>query len=144
MDRCTGAFIWNGAVPHLARSTLQLPTQLGGLALPNLQIYYWAAVLVTAYWWFEGAHANVTVCLEAASLGSMLDLQSLVHRGLGHTGLFQLPLKLHRESAWPLGDASSWNIAGRRYSLYGGIYPISDQSRTPKSGQDMVSRPCRT
>lgn len=62
---------------------LQLPGHLGGLAMPNFQVYYWAAVLVTMYWWFKGSRSNPAICVEAARLGSLQDLQNLVYRGVG-------------------------------------------------------------
>lgn len=65
----------------MAKSTLYLPVQLGGLTLPNFQVYYWAAVLVTVYWWFVGLRSNA-VCVEAACLGSLSYLQNLVYRGI--------------------------------------------------------------
>lgn len=73
-------FIWNGAVPRLAKSTLRSPTHLGGLALPDFRVYYWAAMLVTTYWW---KRSNAAVCLEAPWLGSLQALQNLVYRGVG-------------------------------------------------------------
>lgn len=82
-ELCAGSFIWNGTLPQLTKSTRHLPVQMGGLALPNFQVYYWAAVLVTMYWWFEGPHCNAAVCVEAAWLGSPLDLQNLVYRVRG-------------------------------------------------------------
>lgn len=81
VDCCITSSIWNDALLRLAKSTLHLSVQLGGLALPNFQVYYWVAVLVTIYWWFEGSWANAAVCVEAAYLGSLSDFQNLVYRG---------------------------------------------------------------
>lgn len=47
IDQLLTPFIWAGKVPHLAKTTVQLPMSLGGLALPNFKYYYWAAALVT-------------------------------------------------------------------------------------------------
>lgn len=70
-----------GALPRLARPTLILPVRWGELALPDLQVYFWAAVLVTVRWWFTHSPMNAVVCLEAASLGLLMKLGSLVYRG---------------------------------------------------------------
>lgn len=51
LDSIISSFVWAGKTPRLAQTTLQLPLTRGGLALPNLQLYYWAAVLVTVLWW---------------------------------------------------------------------------------------------
>lgn len=77
MDCCVGFFIWNGQI-HTSPFCPK-----GGLALPNFQVYYWVVVFVRTYWWFEGSRSNVAVCVEAACLGSLLDLQNLVYRSMG-------------------------------------------------------------
>lgn len=59
---------------------MQLPLGMGGLSLPNFQLYYWAAVLVTGKWWFSQARDNLAVTLEAAIVGSYSTLK-LVSRG---------------------------------------------------------------
>lgn len=53
IETCVSSFLWNGASPCLDRAMLSLPSQLGGLALPNFKVYFWAAVLVSAYWFPE-------------------------------------------------------------------------------------------
>lgn len=82
LDGCIGSFLWQGSPSPLARSTLQLPVSCSGLALPNLLVYYWAAVLVTVRWWFQQYRSNAAVCLESAILGSLKELGNLVYRGL--------------------------------------------------------------
>lgn len=106
VDSCISTFMWNGAIPHLAKSTLHLPVKLGGLALPNFQIYFWAAVLVTTYWWFEGSHDNSAVYVEAACLGSLSDLQNLPNRGVGSCADVLSPT---RPTLW------GWTAARRRF-----------------------------
>lgn len=81
IDYCVGSFIWNEAVPRLPKSTLWLPAHLGIFALPNLQMYYWAAMLVSIQWWFIGSKSNVVTCLEAVCLGSLADLWNFAYRG---------------------------------------------------------------
>uniref|UniRef100_A0A671WUW6 Reverse transcriptase domain-containing protein n=1 Tax=Sparus aurata TaxID=8175 RepID=A0A671WUW6_SPAAU len=46
-------FIWNNRKPRLRLSLLYLPYERGGLQLPNLEWYYWAAQLRTATFWFS-------------------------------------------------------------------------------------------
>lgn len=50
----------------------------GGLSLPNFQLYYQEAVLVTVRWWFYQPRKNPAVTLEAAILGSYAALSNLV------------------------------------------------------------------
>lgn len=42
----------------------------GGLSLLNFHIYFWAAILVLVYWWFQGSRSNAAVFLGASFLGS--------------------------------------------------------------------------
>ena len=46
-------FIWNNRRARLRSALLYLPYDRGGLKLPNLQWYYWAAQLTTATCWFS-------------------------------------------------------------------------------------------
>lgn len=63
------SFIWAGKPPRVAKCILYLPLSCEGLAFPNFQIYYWAAVLVTVRWWFSQPRKNPAVTLEATILG---------------------------------------------------------------------------
>lgn len=47
VDRCICPFIWNGAVPRLAKSTLQLPTQLGVLLCQTFKY------IIGRLFWFQ-------------------------------------------------------------------------------------------
>lgn len=46
------ALIWPGRPSRIALTTLQLPTNRAGLALPNMQFYCLASLIVTISWWF--------------------------------------------------------------------------------------------
>lgn len=46
-------FLWNNRKPRLRLSLLYLPYDRGGLQLPNLQWYYWAAQLRATMFWFS-------------------------------------------------------------------------------------------
>lgn len=95
---CLVSFIWNRASPRMAKSMLSLPSWLGGLALPNFLVYFWAVVLVSAYQWFQSSRANAATSLEVAFLGSLLDLRNLIYRVCGHTVFFRSQDVPHGES----------------------------------------------
>lgn len=51
IDSLILGFIWNKKIPKIRKTFLQRPKILGGMALPNLQFYYWASNLrVMQYW----------------------------------------------------------------------------------------------
>ncbi|OCT67167.1 hypothetical protein XELAEV_18038450mg [Xenopus laevis] len=62
-------------------ATLHRSTQAGGLAVPNLYLYYLAALLVTIRWWFESDCTNASCTLESGILGSREALRLLPYRG---------------------------------------------------------------
>lgn len=72
---------YGGTLLRMTRSTLILPVRCGGLALPDLRVYFWATILVTVQWWFLHSRANAAVCLKAASLGSLQELKNLIYQG---------------------------------------------------------------
>lgn len=90
----------------MARSTLQLPVHCGGLALPNLLIYYWAAVLVTVRWWFEQSRSNAATCLEAAIIGSFTELGNIAYRGPSAYSLLPGPTRM---------TLKVWAVARKRF-----------------------------
>lgn len=93
LERVISPFIWVGQKPRLAKTILQLPLTEGGLALPRIKFYYWAAVLATVRWWFEQQDTNPAVNLEAALLGSYSELINLVYRGPQSNPNITIPMK---------------------------------------------------
>ena len=93
LESQVGAFVWAGRTPRIAKRTLFLPLSGGGLSLPNFQLYYWAAVLVSVRWWFDQPRLNPAVTLEAAILGSYAALSNLVFRGCRAASSVTVPMK---------------------------------------------------
>lgn len=80
LDSIITSFVWVGKIPRLAR-TLQLTLSQGRFAPhPNLQLYYWAGVLVLVHWWFNDSTQNPATTLEVL-LGSYAALTNLICRG---------------------------------------------------------------
>ena len=50
-DKMISRFVWAGARPRVRLKTLQLSKEEGGLALPNLKAYYYAAQLRNIVYW---------------------------------------------------------------------------------------------
>uniref|UniRef100_A0A3B4C811 Reverse transcriptase domain-containing protein n=1 Tax=Pygocentrus nattereri TaxID=42514 RepID=A0A3B4C811_PYGNA len=47
------SFIWNKKNPRIRTSILQRPCEQGGMGLPNIQLYYWAANIKMISYWME-------------------------------------------------------------------------------------------
>lgn len=47
------SFVWNKKHPRINKKILQLPRNLGGMALPNFMYYYWAANIRAWLYWLR-------------------------------------------------------------------------------------------
>ena len=54
IDQTISHFPWCGKAPRICKSTLQRFN--GGLSLPNLQLYYWAAHIHKISFWFNSVY----------------------------------------------------------------------------------------
>ena len=53
LDSAISSYVWNNKNPRLRRDLLRRAKQDGGLGLPDLRLYYWAAnINCMAYWSF--------------------------------------------------------------------------------------------
>lgn len=81
LDSIISNFIWNQKTPRLRKSFLQRPRKLGGMALPNFQLYYWASTIkIIQFWLCSHPEKNMPVWLmmEHSSCRSA-SLSALVH-----------------------------------------------------------------
>uniref|UniRef100_A0A803JYC0 Reverse transcriptase domain-containing protein n=1 Tax=Xenopus tropicalis TaxID=8364 RepID=A0A803JYC0_XENTR len=74
-------FLWAGEHPRISLKTLQAPVTQGGLALPNMRLYYLASQLIYVHWWLTPHQDNTSTLLEANILGSLEALANLPYRG---------------------------------------------------------------
>ena len=71
LDKLISRFIWQGRRPRIRFKTLQLTKTEGGLALPNLKYYFWAAQLRPLISWIENDESTrwlkieKTLCTQA-------------------------------------------------------------------------------
>lgn len=54
IDKLISQFIWQHKRPRIRLKTLHLAKNKGGLALPNIKLYYWAAQLAAIVTWISG------------------------------------------------------------------------------------------
>lgn len=67
-------FIWNNKRPKLRLSLLYLSYDGGGLQLPNLKWYYWAAQFRAGMFYFERNHTPMWVSIETNLLAIPINL----------------------------------------------------------------------
>lgn len=70
-------FIWNNKRPRLRLSLLYLPFERGGLKVPNLKLYYWAAQLCSAMYYFTVTDSPAWLDIE--NNGITIPLQSYLY-----------------------------------------------------------------
>lgn len=58
-------YIWNNKHQRVRFSKLTKPRELGGLSLPNLQLYYWSAQLKIIANWFMNSRNSLWISLES-------------------------------------------------------------------------------
>jgi len=57
-------FIWNNKHPQLHLSLLYLPYERGGLKVPNVKLYYWAAQLCSAMYYVQDMDPPAWIDIE--------------------------------------------------------------------------------
>jgi hypothetical protein len=53
MERAILKFIWKGRKPRILKTIINNKTQLGGINIPDLNLYYRAIVIKTAWCWYR-------------------------------------------------------------------------------------------
>lgn len=75
LERSLSKFTWHGKRPRESFSSLQLPEDKGGLAVPNMLFYNWACHIRTLWTWLH-SYLRLETCVDswASSLESLCSL----------------------------------------------------------------------
>lgn len=68
LDKPILTFIWQKKRPRVRLKSLQLPKDKGGLGLPNLKIYYWAAQINAIVAWLGNDREAIWTKIEQDSV----------------------------------------------------------------------------
>lgn len=72
--------LWEGKPPRIAMSKLTRSWYDGGFALPNVQLYYWAAHLIVENQWLHAPQEEPSIRLDRHVLGADRLLSSLYNK----------------------------------------------------------------
>lgn len=73
-------FLWGSKAARVSLEIVQLLVQRGGLAIPDLRLYYLASQLVFTHWRMFPQINNATVAVEAAAVTSYETLLNFYFR----------------------------------------------------------------
>lgn len=76
LDTIISSFIWTGKIPRIQKRMLERPKLVGGFALPNMLLYYWAANIQMLKKWYH--HPDINWCVIEANSCTTSSLPALL------------------------------------------------------------------
>uniref|UniRef100_A0A3P9JW43 Reverse transcriptase domain-containing protein n=1 Tax=Oryzias latipes TaxID=8090 RepID=A0A3P9JW43_ORYLA len=78
LDRTVSSFLWSGRPARIRKSVLQAPKDEGGLALPVLRFYYWAANIQKLLFWMNDDNEAISSWTQLEGKSSEFCLRSIL------------------------------------------------------------------
>uniref|UniRef100_A0A0S7EYH1 LIN1 n=2 Tax=Poeciliopsis prolifica TaxID=188132 RepID=A0A0S7EYH1_9TELE len=130
LDRLINGFIWIGKSPRVRKALLQSCKLSGGLALPDFQLYYWAAHIHKINYWLN----------SSSSPWCKLELSSCIGSSLSGLIFSSLPVKpsLYTKNQVVLNTLKVWFQFRRRFKFTAAspLCPLTSNHLFPPSLSD--------
>lgn len=134
LDSIVSDFIWSNKTPRIRKQLLQMPKELGGMALPNFRYYYWAANIRILQYWLQYEIWNTPPAwLEIEALSSQrVSLSALAHSPV------KCPPSTHTKNIIVKTSWRIWSQFRRHFGLqtYSTLAPLASNHTFPPSLQD--------